>query len=237
MTVLQVLLLAGVASVRSQLNVPFSPDGSYSVRFNKETTAISGSLSLRANGQWYHASQETDPSLTLQGISQSQGSDVFGAYTKETASWAVNETVLLKTAITTYQSVTDLVIFEQTFPSGLKETSYKEEYPIAGFPSFNTTKPGMAQSPWFTWYGIGAGHGHALYQESTPTAAPLAFVLNSTVLVLAPLDNLKHACIKYGPNDTSSKHGISTSIPSLPAGFVHRTMLVANTTVTRGMAE
>ena len=197
-------------------------------------------LRFFVNGAWHTS---TGPNATMKQTSSRRytGSDELGEFSCINITWNVQD-LMVHTSAKMYEE-SCAIMFVQEVPHGAtntnasnpkmpKDGSQIEEgaYPPSlSFPSFSMT--GLLRELGFlTWKGVFA---RATYgRDVAGTLAGLSsngpvvlFNDKDLALVVSPLDNFKSAVHTYSAGAWET--GVSSELTSLPAGFLHRTLVTA----------
>jgi hypothetical protein len=224
-------------------------DGSFNVSLGGETWLKSATIRAFAFGKWQR--------LTKIGATLSSGSDVLGEFKCTNVSWTTASNVVLHTSLKAYGA--NMAVFVQQLPHGATETNASNpvlpggfgldpgDYPpVVAFPSFTggqihtlgyiTWQSRMVNIEWGTNITNGQ-HGtdeplvNGTGLQGLSTNGPVVlFDEQFNSLLVAPMDNFKTAV--HTSNGLSWETGVSSELVELPAGFEHRTMLVAGNGIT-----
>eukprot|EP01012_Entosiphon_sulcatum_P028632 TRINITY_DN3468_c0_g1_i1.p1 TRINITY_DN3468_c0_g1~~TRINITY_DN3468_c0_g1_i1.p1 ORF type:complete len:750 (+),score=126.46 TRINITY_DN3468_c0_g1_i1:23-2251(+) len=231
------LLLLLFASVSfADVSVRVDSDGSYAVSIDNQQWFTSGPTWVQTNGTTFSSHNNT---LRLQGIQNTSGSDALGRFTATELQWAAN-LVVIKTTIRTYETE-NIVIFDQSFPSGLTNTGYgSQDDTITAFPNF--VVPEKPDGRGYVGYhndmvGNVRGGDWAVNKEFPGglDGGPVIVFDKalSVVAVASPFSNFmaaSHALI-----DGSLAFGIMGSVTSVPSGYSLQTILQFGRGPSRGI--
>ena len=210
-----------------------------------------GSLRYRHAGAW-HDGEALKP---LGAVATSAGADALGPYTRLAQSFdlGASETAAATVELSVRAYGASLV-FEQRFPHGLDmaaalspATAHEAAAadvtglaPAFSWPSFGLSTGAAASYAWRSWHGTyGSYSGLRLSPNDTlvfngvPTM-PLAFVPPPGVnvadaVLVSPLDQFKTAAHAASHGDEASwRHGPSSRLSRLPAGFSTSVLVIAS---------
>jgi hypothetical protein len=184
-----------------------------------------------------------------------RGSDVWGSYEKVEMYWGdssgAEAEVVIATSVRAY-SQRELVVFAQRWPHGFDDAAARSPNSvIAPFPSFTTQAPADAATLNFLQWGgcqlansfggrwtnasscealAGGFNGRFGCQHGIPT---VLYSRTGRGAVLSPARNWLTA-VNGAVNDTVG-FGVSAAVRTLPADFLHETVLVGGGTVNESM--
>lgn len=214
------------------------------------TTAADGSYSVAVDGQtWYQSTTtpyvciagDKNVPLTLQSSTSANGSDKFGAWTGVQLDWlsAGSTQTPVQFTLKSYASNPSLAVLTATFPNGMDTSNCGSNQMISvTFPAFQTQAgAGLASS-------LGALSWDTNALQKTKAVKGLAALGNTQIdsgpvisydqspqsraLVWSTLDS--HKIVIQNTNTSGNWYGmgVTSAIPSIPAGWNYSVMLSAS---------
>ncbi|CAK0821955.1 unnamed protein product [Prorocentrum cordatum] len=231
------LLLFGVSEAAGRIELEVDNTGKYSIAVitgqgQSQKWFESEATELTIN----HESLTTkDGSLKLEGITRGNGIDASGAYQLTTLTWRGGYFV------TSFRDYSNMIVFEQSFPRGIKGSTLNASDPYAArddvstaFPSFSTTSSGSSAGYLaFTgdMMGSGAKHGTGGI-TGIPTGVsgfgPTCFfdVDLQTSVVISSFSQFMAA--SNGKRENGIAYGLQGSITDIPPGYTLSFVIVAS---------
>lgn len=229
----------GVESAPS-LSVSVSPDGVFTVYVN-------GAEWLTGGGPSLDLPQRSKTGLTLHGApTRGNGTDPLGQFTSTVLHYGMGGKEVVTASVKVYADKPWLVAFEQAWPVGLGAIDPPlpplsgKGVAIAGFPTF--TNAGGAVPLRAVVFGSCMGGGSAttnwtgastLPGNSSDSFVPLLLhgQASDSALVVGPLTHPLVAVHEVQPSSTAGsftvRAGIKQSVPELPPGTSHTTVVIA----------
>lgn len=208
-----------------------------------------GGSSWLSGGSEYRVGSKSlsEGSLALIGSSESEGSDVHGAYTSTALKWAAvgdEKKVLMETRFRKYTLDSGLVVFEQYFPAeldmkalsaGMVGSSLKAS---TLFPTFARSSPTpLSCFAYHNTFPTMEACTLATYKETELGGSPLVIYDASNkslpMTVFSPLNEpMAH---HMASSDSFFGAGVKSQVETIPAGWSQMFMLSAATGINDGM--
>jgi hypothetical protein len=187
------------------------------------------SVSVRVDPQGHYFVIFSNPAFTFAGslgsaaasIKEQSGADAVGKYHEVTFTSA--SPVAQTDGIRAYDSL-PAVVFTVTYPAGATN-------PVAPFPTFDT----QPQLPYHITYSDSAPFAPVTFDVLTPDSPFVFFDGNANAFILSAATNFLNASTVMSSAGAISS-GIDPAIKTLPAGFSHKTILVAQQGITAAHA-
>jgi hypothetical protein len=231
-------LVLGLLS-RGQLELDVH-NTSYEIKVNGEQWLKSAPIRIHIGGQWYSSG---DGSLKLTKTTHSQGTDAIGAFKMTNLEWDAP----VASFMTSFKAYSDAIVFEQSFPVALNDTSINstkaEHMVLSAFPSFDLSSD---DSRGFLAFGGGQLEdcfaGPMAQATSIPSGTggggPIAlFDAKGQTTVISAASSFMSSNIEIANagNSTTMSLGLMGSVTALPAEFSYSSILTLDQGVTRAM--
>ncbi|CAE7252706.1 Cbr3, partial [Symbiodinium natans] len=230
------------------LDISLQEDASFVVRVAGSTWLESAPLRLFAHGSWHHSA-----ALQQKRLRRYRGEDNLGPFECMNISWEVQEqarVISFHTSLKTYlQSCA--AVFVQEVPQGAGDTNASNPAlprdghelnpgmypPILNFPALRSSQ--LDSLGFLLWGGSMAkavfGRNVTSHLQGLSSGPVALFDSSRATLVVSPMDNFKNSVHFYDVARSTWDLGVSSEVMALPQGFQHRTLMVADTGITRAM--
>ena len=232
--------------ISSSLRLIVQLDASFVISVGEVPWLYSAPFRVFTRGAWHDLTESV-------GTQVRAGEDEMGAFNSSNTSWRVDG-MLIFTTVKVYATS---ALFIQEAPNGLPGTnaSYRPLRlterardldtcgtcpPIVAYPAFRASAGLLPNLGYVLWSGAMAelkvGVNATARLNGLATSGPVALVDDQyRSLVVSPLDNFKSALHARSAARGAWECDVSSELTSLPAGFSHRTILVAGKGVTATM--